>query len=405
MSLSLPEGWIECLLSDYLIIKNGFAFKSTDYQDDGIPLIRISDIQNQKVLIDKAVRVSEKLALDDFKIEKEDLLIAMSGATTGKVGVYYEDTYVLQNQRVGNIKLKDEENGDKKFRNYLIQSLSDKILNIAYGGAQPNISPKVLGNIKIPLPPLTEQKKIAKKLDKLLARVERIKTVLDNAPAKIKRFRQSVLASAVGGEFSKNKNITKLPLNKLGSISGGKTPSKSNLEYWTDGSVFWVSAKDMKRFEIDSSIDKITEKAVSEAKMKLIPINSILMVTRSGILAHTFPVAINTTEITINQDLKAFNVNSEIVNYKFLAYILKGKSQNILKECSKDGTTVPSVSTEKLMNYMLNIPNLEEQKAIVKKVETLFAIADKMEANIAEAQKRVDKLTQSILAKAFRGVL
>ena len=255
------------------------------------------------------------------------------------------------------------------------------------------------------LPPLTEQKQIAKKLDKLLTRVERIKTVLDNAPAKIKRFRQSVLASAVGGEFSKNKNITKLPLNKLGSISGGKTPSKSNLEYWTDGSVFWVSAKDMKRFEIDSSIDKITEKAVSEAKMKLIPINSILMVTRSGILAHTFPVAINTTEITINQDLKAFNVNSEIVNYKFLAYILKGKSQNILKECSKDGTTVPSVSTEKLMNYMLNIPNLEEQKAIVKKVETLFAIADKMEANIAEAQKRVDKLTQSILAKAFRGVL
>ena len=271
------------------------------------------------------------------------------------------------------------------------------------GATRLKLNQSNMKRIPIILPPLKEQKQIAQKLDQALARVERIKMALDNTPATIKRFRQSVLA--VSGGLSEGKDFDKLPLNKLGSICGGKTPSKSKPEYWTDGTVWWVSAKDMKRFEIDSSLDKITEKAVSEAKMRLIPKNSILMVTRSGILSHTFPVAITKDVITINQDLKAFFVDDKIVDSKFLAYILRGEGQNILTQCSKDGTTVPSVSTEKLMNYEFSIPSLKEQQKIVNKIETLFTLADNLEAKVNQAQKRVDRLTQSILAKAFRGEL
>lgn len=90
------------------------------------------------------------------------------------------------------------------------------------------------------------------------------------------------------------------PLNSLGDWLGGGTPSKAVREYWHDGTVHWVSPKDMNRPLIDSAQDQITEKAVRESATNLVPENSVLMVTRSGILEHSFPVAVNTVPVTMN---------------------------------------------------------------------------------------------------------
>ncbi|HAS6018944.1 TPA: hypothetical protein I7136_07365 [Vibrio vulnificus] len=187
-------------------------------------------------------------------------------------------------------------------------------------------------------------------------------------------------------------------------MAGGKTPSKAKSVFW-NGDVLWVSPKDMKTDFIDDSLDRISELAISEGGMKYVPENSLLMVTRSGILAHTFPVALATKKLTINQDIKAFTPDTNLILPEFGLYLIKGLAPRILAECSKTGTTVASVETKLLESMEFELPTIKEQQEIVRLVDQYFAFADTIEAQVKKAQARVDNLTQSILAKAFRGEL
>lgn len=141
---NLPKGWAICKLSDLCRIENGFAFSSNDYKSQGIPLVRISNITHNTIDITDCVYV-EGITDNKFKISKGDLLIAMSGATTGKMGVYLFDEIAYLNQRVGNIKILNKSSLFPDYRNIYMQSKVDEILKIAYGGAQPNISASVIG--------------------------------------------------------------------------------------------------------------------------------------------------------------------------------------------------------------------------------------------------------------------
>ena len=94
-------------------------------------------------------------------------------------------------------------------------------------------------------------------------------------------------------------------LGILGSWRSGGTPSKANLAWWRGGTIPWVSPKDMKVDVIVDSQDKITLKAIADNEAELMPLGSLLIVTRSGILAHSTPAAINKVEAAINQDIKA----------------------------------------------------------------------------------------------------
>ena len=95
------------------------------------------------------------------------------------------------------------------------------------------------------------------------------------------------------------------PLSSVGRWYGGGTPSKSRADFWTGGSVPWVSPKDMGRRIVDSTIDKITEEAVSASATKLVPPTSVAIVVRSSILDRTLPTAIVPIPVALNQDMKA----------------------------------------------------------------------------------------------------
>ena len=156
---NLPDGWAICKLSDLCKIENGFAFSSNDYKTEGTPLVRISNIVNNSIDLTECVYIQNKTD-DRFIVSKGDLLIAMSGATTGKMGVYsYEEASYL-NQRVGNIKILYNSLLLSGYRDVYMQSKVDDILKLAYGGAQPNISASVIGNFEFLLPPIDEQKRI-----------------------------------------------------------------------------------------------------------------------------------------------------------------------------------------------------------------------------------------------------
>ena len=149
-------------------IKNGYAFKSSEFKKSGTPLIRISSFDNGAVYFDdKTVYVDSSYlkTKSGFKVEKGDVLIALSGATTGKYGIYTGDEPSLLNQRIGLLKSGASEQMNDKFFYYYLSVLKSEILRNAGGAAQPNISTKSISELKIPLPPLDQQKKIASILD------------------------------------------------------------------------------------------------------------------------------------------------------------------------------------------------------------------------------------------------
>jgi type I restriction enzyme, S subunit len=193
-------------------------------------------------------------------------------------------------------------------------------------------------------------------------------------------------------------------LRDLGNWAGGNTPSKANPAYWTDGTVPWVSPKDMKVHEVISSEDRITELALADGRVSLVPEGSVLFVTRSGILSHTFPVAITKLPVTINQDLKALTPK-EGVSPKYVAYAIRGASQRILRECAKNGTTVASIETSRLLDFEISIGGLSEQLEIVAEVEKQFSRLDEAVANLQRVKANLRRYKASVLKDAVEGRL
>ena len=171
MPFDIPENWAWCRLGEVCDFENGFAFSSDNYCSQGVPLIRISNIQNSKIDLKDVVFV-DKIVDEKFIVEKGDLLIAMSGATTGKMGNYTFKEKAYLNQRVGNIRIKAESILYPKYRDFFMLTKSNDVLKMAYGGAQPNISGKMIESLLLPLPPLAEQKRIVEKIEEIFSALE-----------------------------------------------------------------------------------------------------------------------------------------------------------------------------------------------------------------------------------------
>lgn len=179
----------EVEIGKYVKVVGGYAFKSKDFDDQGSPVIRISNIGGGDLLLDNVAKIpSSKLGKGkDFGINPGDILIAMSGATTGKIGVVLKEIneVLYQNQRVGNFKVNDEGKLHKAYLRYFIESpiYQSHIWNYTAGCAQPNVSGSQLESIKIPLPPLKIQKQISavlEKADALRQQCQQVQKKLDS---------------------------------------------------------------------------------------------------------------------------------------------------------------------------------------------------------------------------------
>ena len=197
---------------------------------------------------------------------------------------------------------------------------------------------------------------------------------------------------------------TLVPLKELGTWSGGGTPSKSKLNYWEDGTISWVSPKDMKSDHIVDSEDHITQAAVEESTAKLIPAGSVLIVTRSGILSHTLPVAVTTVPVTVNQDLKALTPREGVLP-EYVAWALRCFAREILNTCSKQGTTVSSIETAALHRFKIPVAPLAQQKRIVAEIEKQFSRLDEAVANLKRVKANLKRYKAAVLKTAVEGRL
>ena len=199
----MNEDWVECNLGDLLKLKNGFAFKSSMYSPEGIPVLRIGDIQDWNVNVENANRIKEDIDYDFHIVNKGDILIAMSGATTGKFGIYNSDEKAYQNQRVGNLIPHSNKFTNKKYIYFLLYSLKYEIEKGAYGGAQPNISASKIEALTTKLFPLPIQRAIVRKIEELVSSLDSGIADLKKAQEQLVIYRQAVLKKAFEGGLTK----------------------------------------------------------------------------------------------------------------------------------------------------------------------------------------------------------
>ena len=182
-------------------------------------------------------------------------------------------------------------------------------------------------------------------------------------------------------------------------FSGG-TPTKGKADYW-NGEIPWFSPKDIKSFELVSSQDRISDIAVRESATRLVKPGTILVVGRSGVLAHTLPVGIVRQPSTFNQDIKAI-VPGDACDPEYVALYLTARQSFVLKEGVKRGPTVHSLISDFIEE--LEIPDIpiEQQRQIAARLKAQLAFVETAR-QAAQAQLReVTKLADSIIYDSIK---
>jgi type I restriction enzyme S subunit len=196
--------WLDVKLDEVCGFQNGFAFKSNTFRPSGTPVIRISNIQDG--IIDTENRLvfvnpkDYRENLDRYRVVEGDLLIAMSGATTGKIGFNTESREFYLNQRVGKF-----EPGKKLNKRFLYHFLSTKVeenLSISAGAAQPNLSTEQIKGLVLPLPPIEEQARIVASIEALLAEIRQLDSLYAEKQLALAGLKNSLLIQAFAGELT-----------------------------------------------------------------------------------------------------------------------------------------------------------------------------------------------------------
>lgn len=402
----LPKGWVVTKFTDYLDVnggtqppKNHFLFEEADGY---IRLLQIRDFGKKPV--PTYVPFTKKLRL----CSEKDILIGRYGASLGRICTGMEGCY-----NVALAKVAIPELIDHRFVKYYLESeLFQQPLRLLSRSAQNGFNKQDLGNFNFPLAPFAEQKRIVAKLDEVLAQVDTIKARLDRIPAILKRFRQSVLAAAVSGKLTEEwrRRCAEVTLWKQITLKEAAHIQDPHPSHRTppvvEGGIPFVSIGDLRE---DGSIDidnarKVSTEVLKEHKARYTLKEGDFIFGKIGTLgkATVLPIGI---DFALSANVILIQPETNLVEPKYIQYFLS--SPTTMDEVAKqaNSTSQAAFGIRKMREFICNLPTKSEQTEIVRLVDQYFAFADTIEAQVKKAQARVDNLTQSILAKAFRGEL
>lgn len=396
-------------------LKNGFAFKSTEYKKEGIPVIRISDIQSGVVKPDNSVRIQERKEYDDFIISKGEILVAMSGATTGKFGIFKSDESAYQNQRVGKFQILQTEVLDPNFLFYQLHALKRKIEKDAYGGAQPNISSNKIEAMEILLPPKEAQQAIVSKIEKLFSELDKGIENLRIAQQQLQVYRQSVLKWAFEGKLTNENVKEEEPLKNWGQVQvknvadifggyafkSGEFKSKGKYQVLRMGNVRPGNL----RYDENSVFLDIIDKNILHRS--LLQINDVI-ITQTGTRKkrdYGFTALIQKSNLLLNQRIAAIRFKKTYLPKFFLYFSWTNsfKDQFFANETGNVGQG--NVGMKAVTETLIPFCTIEEQEDIILTIEDRLSVADKLEESITQSLLQAESLRQSILKKAFEGKL
>ncbi|MFV8352567.1 restriction endonuclease subunit S [Flavobacterium sp. XS2P14] len=382
-------------------IGNGFAFKSEDYLKAGIPLLRISNINNGVVNFkDDTICVAENYleTKKDFIVEKGDVVIALSGATTGKYGIYISNEPALLNQRIGIIKSNVSKKLDSKYFYFYLNILKDEILRKAGGAAQPNISTKEIGILEIPLPNLPTQQKIATILDKADELRQYNKQLIEKYDA----LTQSLFLDMFGDPVNNEKGWEKKKLGDLGVFKNGLNYSKSA----NGKKVKILGVGDFKDYWKISNYDNLSIIEIESFPSKdfLLEDGDLIFVRSNGnkdLVGRCLIAYPNGEKVTYSGFCIRFRKNNSHLNEMYLVQLMRNKlfKKYIFK--NGRGANIQNINQELLSNIEIQLPPLNLQNQFAERVQLIEI--QKQQAQ--EALAKSENLFQSLLQRAFKGEL
>jgi len=410
----LPEGWtteksgaISTKIGSGATPKGG----SETYHAAGIPLIRSMNVHFDGFKYEGLAFLDEMQAekLKNVEVAKDDNLLNITGASIGRVTLAPPEMEGARvNQHVAIIRLLDEINPNY-IRHFLASPAQQSLIAETESGVTRQALTK--GQIEefiIPLAPLAEQKRIADKLDALLARVDGCRARLARVPAILKRFRQAVLAAATSGALTADwreengfEQPQKVCLDETASDFSYGSSAKSS----TKGTIPVLRMGNIQKGRLDWQDLVYTSDPAEIEKYQLISGDVLFNRTNSPeLVGKTAVYKGERPAIYAGYLIRGRCKNTLLPDY--LNYCLNSPyGRDYCWRVKSDGVSQSNINAKKLAAFEFYLPPLEEQHEIVRRVETLFGYADRLEARYTAALTRVERLTPALLAKAFRGEL
>lgn len=389
MKNNLPKGWVECSIGEILTAKKGKKPASTiDEPREGyVPYILIDEMEGKQI---RTYTNDPKVSI----IDETEVLLVWDGSI-GKCGSGLKGA--IGSTLVG---LKALGGIQTKFLEYTIRQQNNFIKETSTGTGLQHINKDFFEICKIPLPPLAEQHRIVAKLDALFEKIESNKQRLEKIPKLLKRFRQSVLAAAVNNDGEEE--ITK---NVCEEIQIGPFGTQLHRHDYISNGIPLVNPTHIQKGEIVPDLDlTITAEKFKELSNYHLKIGDVIM-GRRGEMARCALIGEKENGWLCGTGSLFFRPNKSKVHPQYLYWVLSNSNTKAFLEGEAKGSTMSNLNLNIVRNIPFPLPSLEEQKEIVHRVEQLFAFADKIEARYTKAKAMLDKLPQSILAKAFRGEL
>ena len=383
-----PNGVPYKRLGDVATISRGGNFQKKDFTESGVPCIHYGQIYTRYGLFvnETITYIGEETAQKQKFAEPNDVVMAVTSENIEdvcKCVAWLGDGKVAVSGHAAII----HHSMNPKYLVYWLHSSSfyQQKAKIANGTKVIEVAPAKLSDVVLPVPPLEIQHEIVRILDTF---TELTSELTENLSMELTARKQQY-------EYYRNKLLDKqqsstkiITIGELGAWSGGKTPSMDNSDYWENGTIPWISSKDMKASTLEDTEDHITEQAVNEAAMTVYPANGIAVVTRSGILKHTLPVAFVPFETTVNQDIKMLTVYEGVLP-RYAFHAIQGKSPDILTKAKKQGGTVDSLEFKKFLDYKIPLPSLAVQKRLVEVLDNFDAICSDLNIGLpAEIEAR-----------------
>ncbi|HFV4536092.1 TPA: restriction endonuclease subunit S [Escherichia coli] len=375
-------------LGDFI---RGNGLQKKDFVESGFPAIHYGQIYTRYGLsADKTFTyVLPELANKLRKAQKNDLLLATT--SENDEDVVKPLAWLGDNVAISGDMMLFRHEQNVKYLAYFFQSEIFQTQKMKYitGAKVRRVSSGDLSKIKIPIPSsnnpeksLTIQSEIVRILDKFTALTAELTAELNMRKKQYNYYRDQLLSFKEG-------EVEWKTLGEIGKWYGGGTPSKNKIEFWENGSIPWISPKDMGRTLVDSSEDYITEEAVLQSSTKLIPANSIAIVVRSSILDKVLPSALIKVPATLNQDMKAV-IPHENILVKYIYHMIGSRGSDILRAAKKTGGSVASIDSKKLFSFKIPVPNINEQQRIVEILDKF----DTLTNSITEGLPREIELRQ-----------
>ncbi len=407
----LPEGWAWTTLESVAVLTTGStpSTKNEGFYGGDIPFVKPGDLDRRAPIQCTDQSLTGEGAEQARLLRAGAVLVSCIG-TLGKVGI--AGVELASNQQINAAEFRPNVTDDR-YGYYVCRTLKPWMESEASATTIAILNKGRFGEAPFPLAPLAEQKRIADKLDSVLARVDACRDRLDRIPALLKRFRQSVLAAACSGRLSED-------WRQGGSFS----PSKSRFENIVTESMTGLVRSTREQSSVasgrkpylkmnnigedwgydDTELAYVECSSSEQERYCLLPGDWLFNTRNSAELVGKSCVW-NGPPVVFNNNLLRVRFKKDVNPWFIEIWFRSPGGRKALAAVKSATTSVAAIYQRSLMAIELDIPRLEEQQEIVRRVETLFAFADRLEARCAAARKQAGQMTPALLAKAFRGEL